>query len=140
MARAYWLVKSEPSTYAWQDLLDEGRTVWDGVRNPSARQHLGAMGARDLVLFYHSGAGKEVVGIARVARTAYPDPADGAWLAVDLEPVAPLVRPVTLAAIKADAGFRGFALVRMPRLSVLPVSPAHFERILALAGTKAPRR
>lgn len=139
MARAHWLVKSEPSTYSWQQLVDDGRTVWDGVRNATARQHLAAMAEGDLVLFYHSGTGKDVVGIARVARAAYPDLKDGAWLAVDLEPVKPLEKPVSLATIKADARFAGFALVRMSRLSVMPVSPAHFERILALAGTKAPR-
>lgn len=139
MARAHWLVKSEPSTYSWQQLVDDGRTVWDGVRNPTARQHLGAMGKGDLVFFYHSGVGKDVVGIARVVRAAYPDPKDGDWLAVDLEPVKPLAKPVSLATIKTDPKFAGFALVRMSRLSVMPVAPAHFERILALAGTKAPR-
>jgi predicted RNA-binding protein with PUA-like domain len=139
MARAHWLVKSEPSTYSWQQLVADGRTVWDGVRNATARQHLAAMGKGDHVLFYHSGSGKDVVGIARVVRAAHPDPKDADWLAVDLEPVKPLEKPVSLATIKADAKFANFALVRMSRLSVMPVAPAHFARILALAGTKAPR-
>lgn len=135
MARAHWLVKSEPSTYAWERLVAEGRTRWDGVRNPAARQHLGAMKPGDLVLFYHSGEGKAVVGIARVAKEAYPDPtsADGKWLAVDVEPVKPLARPVTLAEIKAERSLAQLALVRQPRLSVMPVPKDAYERILALA-------
>jgi predicted RNA-binding protein with PUA-like domain len=141
MARSHWLVKSEPSTYAWSRLVKDGRTVWDGVRNPLARQHLAAMREGDLVLYYHSNVGKEVVGIARVARESYPDPKDasGKWLAVDLEPVRPLAEPVTLAAIKDDGKLAGLALIKQSRLSVMPVSKAHFERILALAKTKAPR-
>lgn len=138
MARAHWLVKSEPSTYSFERLVAEGRTRWDGVRNPTARQNLRAMKAGDLVLFYHSGEGKEVVGIARVAREAYPDPTagDGQWLAVDVEPVKALPRPVTLAEIKADRAFAGFALVRLSRLSVMPASKDEYERVLALAKGK----
>ena len=141
MARAHWLVKSEPGTYSWSDLVRDGRTRWDGVRNPLARSHLEAMRRGDLVLFYHSGEGKEVVGIARVARESYPDPTapDDRWLAVDLEPVRALADPVALAAIKADRQLAGLALIRQPRLSVMPVDAAHFERILALGGTRAPR-
>jgi len=141
MAPAHWLVKSEPSSYSWADLVREGRARWDGVRNPLARRHLDAMRKGDLVLYYHSGAGKDVVGIARVARAAYPDPTapGGSWLAVDLEPVRPLAAPVGLAAIKADAQLEGLALIRQSRLSVMPVAPAHFARILAVSGTKAPR-
>jgi predicted RNA-binding protein with PUA-like domain len=141
LARSVWLVKSEPGTYAWQRLVDEGRATWDGVRNPLARRHLEGMRRGDLVLFYHSGTGKEVVGLARVVREAYPDPTDrsGRWLAVDLEPVRPLAQPVSLAAIKADPRLADLALVRQGRLSVMPVAPAHATRILALAKTKAPR-
>lgn len=141
MARSHWLVKSEPGAYAWSQLVQDGRTVWDGVRNPLARQHLAAMRKGDLVLYYHSNVGKEVVGIARVARESYPDPKDasGRWLAVDLEPVKPLAEPVPLAAIKADAKLAGLALIRQSRLSVMPVAKEHFERILALGATKASR-
>ena len=141
MARAYWLVKSEPSAYAWEQLVRDGRTAWDGVRNALARQHLAAMRKGDLVLYYHSNEGKEVVGIARVLRTSYRDPKadDPRWLAVDVEPVRPLAAPVSLAAIKADTLLEGLALIRQSRLSVMPVSKPHFERILALGKTRAPR-
>ena len=139
MARTYWLVKSEPSTYAFERLVAEGRTRWDGVRNPTARRNLGGMKTGDLVLFYHSGEGKAVVGIARVAQEAYPDPtsADGKWLAVDVEPVKALARPVALAEIKAERSLADLALVRQPRLSVMPLSKDAYERILALARAKA---
>ena len=132
MARSHWLVKSEPSTYAWDDLVRDGRTRWDGVRNPLARTHLGSMRKGDLVLYYHSGVGKDVVGIARVVRESYPDPADARWLAVDLEPLRPLAARVPLAAIKADQRLAGLALIRQPRLSVMPVDAAHFARIVEL--------
>jgi predicted RNA-binding protein with PUA-like domain len=140
MARGHWLVKTEPSTYGWERFVREGRARWDGVRNPMARKNLGAMKAGDLALFYHTGDAKEVVGVARVAKEAYPDPtsADGNWLAVDLEPVKPLPRPVTLAEIKADRALAGLALVRQPRLSVMPASKAEYERILALAKASPP--
>lgn len=144
MARAHWLVKSEPSTYSWDDLVREGGTRWDGVRNPVARGHLAAMKKGDLVLVYHSGEGKCVVGIARVAREAYPDPtsADGKWTAVDLEPVKPLKRPVTLAEIRGERALGDLPLVRQPRLSVMPVPKAQYERLLDLgnAPARAPRR
>jgi predicted RNA-binding protein with PUA-like domain len=141
MARSTWLVKSEPTTYSFARLVAEGRTVWDGVRNPLARSHLAAMKQGDLVLYYHSNEGKDVVGLARVAREAYPDPTEksGKWLAVDLEPVKALAEPVDLATIKADPKLEGLALIRQSRLSVMPVSRPHFERILALAKTKVPR-
>jgi predicted RNA-binding protein with PUA-like domain len=139
MARAHWLVKSEPSTYSWDDLVRDGRTRWDGVRNPLARQHLEAMRAGDLVLFYHSNVGKDVVGIARVVRQSYPDPADPRWLAVDLEPLRAIAAPVALATIKADAKLADLALVRQSRLSVMPVAAAHFARLLKLGRTRAPR-
>ena len=138
MARGTWLVKTEPSTYSWDDLAREGRTRWDGVRNFAARNHLAAMRAGDLVLVYHSGDAKAVVGVARVARESYPDPTarEGGWLAVDLAPLKPLLRPVPLAEVKADAALREIPLVRQSRLSVMPLPAKAFERILALGKTK----
>jgi predicted RNA-binding protein with PUA-like domain len=141
MARAYWLVKSEPSTYSWGDLVRDGGTRWDGVRNALARIHLAAMKKGDVALVYHSGDDKSVVGIARITRAAYPDPSadDPRWLAVDLEPLRPLAVPVPLATVKQDAKLAGFGLVRQSRLSVMPASADEFERILAHGKTKAPR-
>ena len=138
MARAYWLAKSEPSAYAWEQLVSDGATRWDGVRNHQARNNLAGMQKGDLVLFYHSGESREIVGIMRVARGAYPDPGadDPRWVAVDVEPVKPLVEPLGLAAIKADPALRSMALVRQSRLSVMPVEKEIFERILALAKTR----
>jgi predicted RNA-binding protein with PUA-like domain len=133
MARGHWLVKSEPSTYGWERFAAEGGTRWDGVRNPTARRNLGEMQQGDAVLFYHSGEGKEVVGLARVAREAYPDPADAAWLAVDLEPVRALGRPVPLAELKADRALAKLPMLRQPRLSVVPVTKPEFDHILGLA-------
>jgi predicted RNA-binding protein with PUA-like domain len=134
----YWLVKSEPETYSWTQLVQDGRTAWTGVRNYTARNHLRAMKTGDTVLFYHSGEGKSVVGIARVVRESYPDPTadEGDWSAVDLVPVKPLVKPVVLAAIKADKILREMKLVGQSRLSVSPVTDGQFERLLELAGTK----
>lgn len=141
MARATWLVKTEPSTYSWADLVRDGATRWDGVRNALARIHLAAMKKGDQALVYHSGEERSVVGIARVTRGAYPDPTadDPRWLAVDLEPLRALEKPVPLAAVKADAKLAQLALVRQSRLSVMPVEAAAFARILALGATKAPR-
>jgi predicted RNA-binding protein with PUA-like domain len=138
-ARGDWLVKSEPSTYSWRQFVAERGTCWSGVRNPLARGHLAAMKKGDAVLFYHSGEGKEVVGIARVTQEAYPDPTaeDAKWLAVDLAPVRALAQPVTLAAIKAEKSLADIALVRLSRLSVMPLPRAAFERILAMGKTKA---
>ena len=136
MARGHWLVKTEPETYGWERFVSEGGTRWDGVRNPTARRNLGAMKKGDEVLFYHTGDAKEVVGLARVARAAYPDPADEAWLAIDLEPVRALARPVALAEIKADKAFANLPLVRIPRLSVMEVPKGDFERIVALSKRK----
>ena len=135
MARAHWLVKSEPGTYSWERFAREGRTAWDGVRNAQARNHLAEMRRGDLVLFYHSGEGREVVGIAKVTRAAYPEPGadDPRWLAVDLVPVRALRRPVALAAIKADRRLAKIPLVRQSRLSVMPLGPDDYARILALA-------
>jgi len=135
----YWLVKSEPETYSWAMLVREGKTAWTGVRNFAARNHLRAMAAGDVILFYHSGEEKAVVGLARVAKTAYPDPVakEGDWSAVDVAPVKSLNGPVTLAAIKSDSVLRGMALVRQSRLSVSPVTREQFARLLELSGTKA---
>jgi predicted RNA-binding protein with PUA-like domain len=128
-------VKSEPGAYSWERLVREGRAVWDGVRNAQARNHLAEMGRGDPVLFYHTGGAKEVVGIAKVARAAYPEPraGDPRWVAVDLAPLRALKRPVGLAEIKADRSLAGIALVRQSRLSVMPLEPRAYERILALA-------
>jgi len=134
-----WLVKSEPGAYSWEQFAAERGTFWSGVRNPLARNHLAAMKKGDAVLFYHSGDGKEVVGLARVTREAYPDPTadDPKWLVVDLAPVKPLAQQVTLAAIKAEKSLAEIALVRMSRLSVMPLTKAAFEKILAMGKTKA---
>lgn len=142
MPQGHWLVKSEPSKYAWQRFAAEGKACWDGVRNHEARNHLAAMKRADLVLFYHSTDGKQVVGVARVVREGYPDPSaeDPRWLAVDLEPVAPLAIPVALQQIKADPQLSDIALVRRSRLSVVPIAQAEFERILQLGATRLPRR
>jgi predicted RNA-binding protein with PUA-like domain len=133
MARGHWLVKTEPSTYGWERFAKEGGTRWDGVRNPTARRNLADMQKGDPVLFYHSGDGKEVVGLARVAREAYPDPADERWLAVDLEPVRALARPVPLAELKSDRALAKLPMLRQPRLSVVPLTKPEFDRITALA-------
>jgi predicted RNA-binding protein with PUA-like domain len=130
----YWLVKTEPSTYAWSDLVREKRTVWDGVRNPQARSNLEKMRAGDNVLVYHTGEERAVVGVARVVGPAHPDPADARWLAVDLAPLRALSAPVTLARIKAEPALREIPLVRQGRLSVMPLAKAAVDRILALAG------
>jgi len=131
-----WLVKSEPETYSWDDLVRDGRTDWTGVRNYAARIHLKAMRAGDPVLFYHSGEGKCIVGLARVTKAAFPDQTadEEGWVAVELAPVKPLPQPITLALIKADAALKNMALVRIGRLSVQPVSPAEFARLQKLGG------
>jgi predicted RNA-binding protein with PUA-like domain len=138
MGRKHWLVKSEPYKYAFADLVRDGQTMWDGVRNFEARNNLRAMRTGDLLLFYHSNEGKEVVGVARVKREAYPDPtAPGEdWSVVDVEPVAPLAAPVSLETIRSDPELAGIALLSRSRLSVVPVSKAHFDRILKLGKTK----
>jgi predicted RNA-binding protein with PUA-like domain len=134
----YWLVKSEPEAYSWAQFVRDGRTAWTGVRNFAARNHLRAMKKGDLVCFYHSVTGKAVVGLARVVRAAYPDAtaAEGDWSCVDLAPVRPLKLPVTLEMIKADEVLSALPLVKQSRLSVSPLTPAQFARLLALSGTK----
>jgi predicted RNA-binding protein with PUA-like domain len=136
MTTQYWLVKSEPETYSWDNFVRDGRTAWTGVRNYAARLHLKAMQPGDEVLFYHSGEGKNVVGIARVTKAAFPDTTaeEEGWVAVELAPVKPLPQPVTLAQIKADAVLKAMELVRQSRLSVSPVKPAEFARLVKLGG------
>lgn len=131
-----WIVKTEPTSYAWEDLVREGRTVWDGVRNAQALIHLRAMREGDRVLVYHSGDQKALVGLAHVGRGPYPDPAAGdpKLVVVDLVPDRPLPTPVSLAAIKADGRFGDLALVRQGRLSVMPVTAAHWKALLKLAA------
>jgi predicted RNA-binding protein with PUA-like domain len=133
-----WLVKSEPYAYSYADLEKEKRTLWDGIRNYQARNHLREMKKGELVLFYHSREGLEVVGICRVVREAYPDPTakKGDWSVVDLEPVKPLNRPVSLKEIKATAELQDLALIRNSRLSVMPVPGEAFEKILEMGETE----
>lgn len=132
----HWLLKTEPSKYAYQDLEREVRTTWDGVSNPVALRHLRAMKKGDQAFIYHTGDEKAIVGIARVVRAAYPDPrhGDAKLVVVDLEPVRRLPRAVTLAQVKADKRFVDFALARVPRLSVMPVTPVQWKLLLSLAG------
>lgn len=131
MTTQYWLVKSEPSTYSWENFVRDGGTAWTGVRNNAARLHLKAMRRGDQVLFYHSNEGKCIVGLARVARTEFPDPtaAEEGWVAVDLKPITAFATPVTLAQIKADPALKKIELVRQSRLSVSPLTAAEFARI-----------
>lgn len=131
-----WLLKTEPTTYSFDDLTRDGRTMWDGVRNALAQQHLRAMRKGDEVLVYHSGRDKAVIGLARVTRAPFPDPGAGGspMVAVELAAGRRLEQPVPLAAIKADPAFEGFALVRISRLSVMPVSAAEWTRVLALGA------
>ena len=132
----HWLVKSEPGTYAWANLTADRRTAWTGVRNFQARIHLRAMQPGDPVLFYHSGETKEIVGLAKVVKAAYRDATadEGDWVCVDLAPVHPLSRPVSLAQIKADRALAEMVLVKNSRLSVQPVTPRQFARLLELGG------
>lgn len=132
-----WLFKEEPTNYSYDDLVKDGRTSWTGVRNPLAQKNLRSVKKGDQIFFYHTGNQKAVVGIAKAAGAAYPDPQDkdGKLFAVDVEPVKELKNPVTLAAIKADKAFSTFILTRMPRLSVMPVSDAEWERIVKMSGT-----
>ena len=136
MAQRYWLVKQEPESYSWADFVRDGRTAWTGVRNYQARIHLRAMKNGDPVFYYHSVSDKQVVGLAGVAREAYPDPTaeEGDWVCVDLVPVRPLAKPVHLDVIKADKILRDTHLVRNSRLSVMPVTEAQAKRLLELAG------
>ncbi|MNE49969.1 EVE domain protein [compost metagenome] len=132
----YFLVKSEPFKYSWEQFNKDGRTFWDGVRNYQARNNMKAMKEGDLVLFYHSNEGKDVVGVAKVVKEFYQDPTtdDERWVVVDLAPVETLKKSVTLEMIKADEQLQDIALVRQGRLSVMPLKPEEFDRILALGN------
>ena len=130
---AYWLMKSEPQVYSWADLVRDGRTWWDGVRNNAARLHLRAMAEGDEALFYHSNDERAVVGIMRIAGAQAPDGEDGAWVKVPVEPLRALPRPVTLKAIKAEPALAAMELIRQSRLSVSPVRPEEWARVLAMA-------
>jgi predicted RNA-binding protein with PUA-like domain len=134
---AYWLIKSEPFKYPWEQFVKDKKTFWDGVRNYQARNNLRAMAKGDLCLFYHSNEGKEIVGIAKVLKAHYPDPTaeEGDWSVVDVAPLKALKTFVTLEHIKKDTVLKGMALVRQSRLSVCPVSDEEFARVLALSGT-----
>ena len=134
----YWLAKSEPEAYSWEQLVKEGRTAWTGVRNFAARNNLRAMKKGDLVFFYHSGEEKSAVGLAQVEKEFYPDPTaeEGDWSCVDLAPVKGLKKAVTLAQIKGDKTLREMVLVRQSRLSVSPLTKGQFERMLELAETR----
>ncbi len=135
----YWLMKTEPSTYSWSDLLRDGKTYWDGVRNYQARNYLQAMKPGDLAFFYHSVKEKCIVGIARVISEPYPDPTakDGDWVVVDVEPAFAFEEPVTLGKIKAEKSLAEMVLVKNSRLSVQPVRKAEFDRIAELGRKKS---
>ena len=134
--RAYWLVKTEPNAYSWDDLVEDGWTYWDGIRNYEARNNLHKMAVGDLLLYYHSGKSRTVVGIAEVTREHYQDPTtdDQRWSAVDIKPVQALTRPVTLAEIKRDSRLSEMVLVRRSRLSVTPVRETEYGIVLAMGG------
>jgi predicted RNA-binding protein with PUA-like domain len=138
MSGQYWLVKSEPETYGWDQFVREKGTAWTGVRNFQARNFLKAMKKGDSVFFYHSGDGKCVVGVACVKQEAYPDPttSEEGWVCVDLEPVKPLKKSVDLVTIKKDSKLKDLYLIRQSRLSVMPLEKSEFDRILELGGMK----
>lgn len=135
---AYWLVKSEPSAYSWEQLEKDKQTVWSGVRNYAARIQLRAMKKGDPVFFYHSNEGLDIVGIAKVVKEAYPDPTtdDDAWVAVDIKAFKKLKKPVSRDTIKADKRLAGMALVRLGRLSVQPVTDEEWKIVMEMAGEK----
>jgi len=131
----YWLVKQEPNSYSFDDFRKDGKTDWTGVRNYTARNNLKAMAKGDKVFYYHSNEGKEIVGMATVSKTFFPDPTakEGDWVAVELEAGKPIKNPVTLAAIKANPKLKDIALVRLSRLSVVPITKNEFDEILAMS-------
>jgi predicted RNA-binding protein with PUA-like domain len=138
---AYWLVKSEPDAFSWQQQVENKVEPWTGVRNHMAKNNLKAMRKGDRAFFYHSNIGKEIVGIVEVAREAYPDPTvqpgeKGDWVCVDMKAVRPLKTPVTLAQLKADPEFADLPLIRQSRLSVMPIVPEHWAAICRLGGVK----
>jgi len=132
----YWLLKTEPDTFSWDDLVRDKKTGWDGVRNFQARSHLKAIKKGDLAFVYHTGEEKSVVGIAKVTKENYPDPKDNEWVAIEIAPVNKLKNPVTLAQIKADKRLTNMVLVRASRLSVQPVKKDEFDMIIALSEGK----
>ena len=131
----YWLVKQEPNSYSFDDFRKDGKTDWTGVRNYTARNNLKAMAKGDKVFYYHSNEGKEIVGMATVSKTFFPDPTakEGDWVAVELEAGKPIKNPVTLAAIKANPKLKDIALVRLSRLSVVPITKDEFDEILVMS-------
>jgi predicted RNA-binding protein with PUA-like domain len=135
---AYWLVKSEPAVYGWDQFVKEGQTCWSGVRNYAARLHLRGMKKGDQVFYYHSNEGLQIVGIAKVVKEAYQDPTteEEAWVAVDLKPVKKLKKPVTIQQIKEDKRLKNMALLRISRLSVQPVTEEEWETVLQLASPR----
>ena len=137
MAKQYWLAKSEPESYSWEMLVKDGSTSWTGVRNFQARNNLRAMKKGDVVFYYHSNVGKEIVGLARVTKEAYPDTTadEGDWSAVDLAPAKPVKKPVTLEQMKSDPILKNMAVVRNSRISVTPVTAEQAARISEISGT-----
>ena len=135
----YWLLKTEPEVFGWKDLLKEGQSHWDGVRNYAARNHLQAMQEGDIGLMYYSGKDRAIVGLVKIVKAAYQDPSidDNRWVAVGIAPIALLNRPVTLEQIKSDPKLKEMVLLRISRLSVQPVAEAEFDHIIALAGGKS---
>ena len=133
MPARHWLIKSEPAAYSWDDLVRDGGTLWDGIRNHRAANNLRAMKKGDRAFFYHSVMGKEIVGIAEVSEAGLADPKDGVWAAVKVKPIRALERPVTLAEIKADKALADIELVRLSRLSVAEIRAAEWQRICSLA-------
>ena len=141
MARGYWLMKSEPFKYSWDDLVKDGQTYWDGVRNYEARNNLAAVKNGDLALYYHSNEGKEVVGIVEIVGEGYPDPTadDPQWVVVDVAPIVPFTQSVSLATIKADPALPEIQLVKRGRLSVVPLTSEEFRHVAKLGKTKVPK-
>jgi predicted RNA-binding protein with PUA-like domain len=133
MPERHWLIKSEPAAYSWDDLVGDGETLWDGIRNHRAANNLRSMRKGDQAFFYHSVTGKEIVGMVEISEAGLPDPKDAAWAAVKVKPVRALERPVTLAEVKADKALAEIELVRLSRLSVAEIRPAEWDRICSLA-------
>jgi predicted RNA-binding protein with PUA-like domain len=133
MPARYWLIKSEPAAYSWDALVRDGETLWDGIRNHTAKLNLRAMKRGEQAFFYHSVTGKAIVGIVEVSEAGLPDPKDPAWAAVRIKPVRALERPVTLAEVKADKALAEIELVRLSRLSVAEIRPGEWKRVLELA-------
>jgi predicted RNA-binding protein with PUA-like domain len=133
MPARHWLIKSEPAAYSWDDLVRDGETLWDGIRNHRAANNLRAMKKGEKAFFYHSVTGKEIVGIVEISEAGLPDPRDPAWAAVKVKPVRALKRPVTLTEVKADKSLAEIELVRQSRLSVAEIRPDEWDRVLELA-------